>query len=48
MPSGADRLRTPLWLLLHVALGWTGALVSGVLLLAGLSLPGAGSGPRRG
>ncbi|MGW5118266.1 sensor histidine kinase [Streptomyces noursei] len=40
VPSDADRLRTPLWLLLHVALGWTGALVSGVLLLAGLSLPG--------
>ncbi|GAA2277004.1 histidine kinase [Kitasatospora cystarginea] len=40
VPSGADRWRTPLWLLLHVALGWTGALVSGVLLLAGLSLPG--------
>ncbi|MFF2079876.1 sensor histidine kinase [Kitasatospora sp. NPDC058162] len=38
--SGADRWRTPLWLLLHVALGWTGALASGVLLLIGLSLPG--------
>ncbi|WP_279399104.1 sensor histidine kinase [Streptomyces sp. APSN-46.1] len=37
---GADRLRTPLWLLLHVALGWAGALVSGVLVLAGLTLPG--------
>ncbi|MFE3877169.1 sensor histidine kinase [Kitasatospora sp. NPDC059146] len=36
----ADRWRTPLWLLLHVALGWTGALASGLLLLAGLSLPG--------
>ncbi|WP_058041092.1 sensor histidine kinase [Streptomyces roseifaciens] len=35
----ADRWRTPLWLLLHVALGWTGALVSGMLLLAGLTLP---------
>ncbi|WP_190021499.1 sensor histidine kinase [Streptomyces hiroshimensis] len=35
----ADRWRTPLWLLLHVALGWTGALVSGVLLLAALTLP---------
>ncbi|MFC5143631.1 sensor histidine kinase [Streptomyces aureoversilis] len=34
-----DRWRTPLWLLLHVALGWTGALVSGLLLLAGLTLP---------
>ncbi|MGG2461560.1 sensor histidine kinase [Streptomyces sp. RGM 3693] len=38
-PSGADRLRTPLWLLLHVALGWTGALVGGVLMLGGLALP---------
>ncbi|MFD7452617.1 sensor histidine kinase [Kitasatospora sp. NPDC059827] len=36
----AERWRTPLWLLLHVALGWTGALASGLLLLAGLSLPG--------
>ncbi|MCQ8770971.1 sensor histidine kinase [Streptomyces telluris] len=35
----ADRWRTPAWLLLHVALGWTGALVSGLLLLAGLTLP---------
>lgn len=39
VPSGADRWRTPLWLLVHVALGWTAALVSGVLLLAGLTLP---------
>ncbi|MFD5466965.1 sensor histidine kinase [Kitasatospora sp. NPDC127059] len=38
-PSGADRWRTPAWLVLQVALGWTGALVSGVLLLMGLSLP---------
>lgn len=38
-PAGADRWRTPLWLLLHVALGWAGALVSGVLFLAGLTLP---------
>lgn len=37
--SGADRWRTPLWLVLHVALGWTGALTSGLLLLAGLALP---------
>ncbi|MCX4783125.1 sensor histidine kinase [Streptomyces sp. NBC_01264] len=37
---GLDRWRTPLWLLLHVALGWTGALVSGVLVIAGLTLPG--------
>ncbi|MBT2451414.1 two-component sensor histidine kinase [Streptomyces sp. ISL-43] len=40
VPSGDDRWRTPLWLLLHVALGWTGALVSGVLIVAGLVLPG--------
>ncbi|MEU9619695.1 MULTISPECIES: histidine kinase [unclassified Streptomyces] len=40
VPCGADRWRTPVWLLLHVALGWTGAVVSGVLLLAGLTLPG--------
>ncbi|WP_435970422.1 sensor histidine kinase [Streptomyces sp. Qhu_M48] len=39
-PSRADRWRTPLWLLLHVTLGWTGALASGVLLFAGLTLPG--------
>ncbi|MEU6950049.1 histidine kinase [Streptomyces sp. NPDC046316] len=40
VPSRGDRWRTPLWLLLHVALGWTGALASGVLLFAGLTLPG--------
>ncbi|MFD8981280.1 sensor histidine kinase [Streptomyces sp. NPDC059564] len=40
VPSGADRWRTPLWLLLHVALGWTGALTSGVLVLMGIALPG--------
>ncbi|MGW7090187.1 sensor histidine kinase [Streptomyces sp. NPDC054871] len=39
-PSGADRWRTPLWLLLHVALGWAGALTSGVLILMGIALPG--------
>ncbi|MFI5982749.1 sensor histidine kinase [Streptomyces sp. NPDC051555] len=38
--AGADRWRTPLWLLLHVALGWTGALTSGVLVLMGIALPG--------
>ncbi|MER7843630.1 histidine kinase [Kitasatospora sp. NPDC096077] len=38
--AGADRRRTPAWLLLHVGLGWVGALVSGVLLIAGVSLPG--------
>ncbi|MFF8271536.1 sensor histidine kinase [Streptomyces sp. NPDC016562] len=35
-----DRWRTPLWLVLHVALGWAGVVTSGVLLLAGLTLPG--------
>ncbi|WP_367433729.1 sensor histidine kinase [Streptomyces celluloflavus] len=48
VPSGADRWRTPLWLLLHVALGWTGALVSGVLILAGLTLPGDWLGAEAG
>ncbi|MFD3327273.1 sensor histidine kinase [Streptomyces sp. NPDC058701] len=38
--SRADRWRTPLWLLLHVTLGWTGALTSGLLLFIGLALPG--------
>ncbi|MFH8710208.1 sensor histidine kinase [Streptomyces zaomyceticus] len=38
--SVADRWRTPFWLLLHVALGWTGALASGVLLFVALTLPG--------
>ncbi|MCX5193604.1 histidine kinase [Streptomyces sp. NBC_00249] len=37
---GLDRWRTPLWLVLHAAVGWTGALASGVLFLMGLSLPG--------
>ncbi|MFC9231512.1 sensor histidine kinase [Streptomyces decoyicus] len=43
LPSGSlglDRWRTPLWLVLHVAVGWTGALASGVLFIMGLSLPG--------
>ncbi|MGY0458741.1 sensor histidine kinase [Kitasatospora sp. cg17-2] len=37
---GTDRRRTALWLLLHVALGWVGSLVTGVLVLLGLTLPG--------
>ncbi|MGW0552293.1 sensor histidine kinase [Streptomyces altiplanensis] len=37
---GLDRWRTPLWLVLHAAVGWTGALASGVLFIMGLSLPG--------
>ncbi|MCI4046493.1 histidine kinase [Streptomyces sp. TRM75563] len=36
---GLDRWRTPLWLVLHVAVGWMGALASGVLFIMGLSLP---------
>ncbi|WP_405977901.1 sensor histidine kinase [Streptomyces sp. NBC_00158] len=43
-PPGADRWQTPVWLLLHVALGWTGGLVSGALLFAGLALPGGWTG----
>ncbi|MFI6154096.1 sensor histidine kinase [Kitasatospora sp. NPDC051170] len=39
-PLGLDRWRTPIWLVLHVAVGWTGALASGVLFIMGLSLPG--------
>ncbi|WFR71031.1 histidine kinase dimerization/phosphoacceptor domain-containing protein [Prescottella defluvii] len=43
--SGSDRWRTPLWLLLHVALGWTGALVSGLLIATSVALPlGADAG----
>ncbi|MER5349066.1 histidine kinase [Kitasatospora sp. NPDC002551] len=37
---GLDRWRTPVWLVLHVAVGWTGALASAVLFIMGLSLPG--------
>ncbi|MFE7601369.1 sensor histidine kinase [Streptomyces sp. NPDC057494] len=39
VPPG-HRWRTPLWLLLHMAIGWTGAVAGGLLLLAGLTLPG--------
>ncbi|GAA2789433.1 histidine kinase [Kitasatospora paracochleata] len=35
-PRGANRWRTPLWVLLHTALGWATALPAGMLLLAGL------------
>ncbi|CAM5648355.1 histidine kinase [Streptomyces tanashiensis] len=48
VPSRVDRWRTPLWLLLHVALGWAGALASGVLLFAGLTLPGGWLGAEVG
>ncbi|MFF4098798.1 sensor histidine kinase [Streptomyces sp. NPDC001903] len=42
--SGADRLRTPLWLLSQVVLGWTGAQLSILLFIAGLLLPGGWAG----
>ncbi|MFA7764370.1 sensor histidine kinase [Streptomyces sp. NRRL S-448] len=48
VPSGADHWRTPLWLLLHVALGWAGALTSGVLILMGIALPGGWLGAEAG
>ncbi len=38
--SPGERWRTPGWLLLHVALGWTGALLCAVLVIAALVLPG--------
>ncbi|MCC3777141.1 sensor histidine kinase [Streptomyces sp. UNOB3_S3] len=34
--AGSDRWRTPVWLLLHVALGWATALLCVSLILAGL------------
>lgn len=46
--SGADCWRTPLWLLLHVTLGWAGALTSGVLILVGIALPGDWLGAEAG
>ncbi|MFD8790409.1 sensor histidine kinase [Streptomyces vinaceus] len=46
--SGADRLRTPLWLLAHVLLGWAGAQLSILLLVAGLLLPGGWAGAEAG
>ncbi|WP_433214483.1 sensor histidine kinase [Microtetraspora malaysiensis] len=46
--SGADRWRTPLWLLSHVALGWAGAQLSVLLFIAGLLLPGGWAGIEAG
>ncbi|HEY8980184.1 MAG TPA: histidine kinase [Streptomyces sp.] len=46
-PPGTDRWRTPLWLLLHVALGWAGALVN-ALILVGVVMPGGWLGVRAG
>ncbi|CCA55257.1 hypothetical protein SVEN_1970 [Streptomyces venezuelae ATCC 10712] len=39
-PGAGQRWRTPLWLLLHVTVGWTGALASGLLLFLAVALPG--------
>ncbi|MFI5528474.1 sensor histidine kinase [Kitasatospora sp. NPDC051853] len=39
--TGGWRWRTPLWLLLLVALGWGVVLLGGLLLLMGVALPGA-------
>ncbi|MEU3755715.1 histidine kinase [Streptomyces olivoreticuli] len=47
-PASPDRRRTPLWLLLHVALGWAGAQVAIALLIAGLLLPGGWAGAEVG
>ncbi|WP_330242473.1 sensor histidine kinase [Streptomyces sp. NBC_00525] len=46
--TGADRLRTPLWLLAQVALGWAGAQLSLLLLVMGLCLPGGWAGAEAG
>ncbi|MFG3285539.1 sensor histidine kinase [Streptomyces sp. NPDC048111] len=46
--SGADRLRTPLWLLSHVVLGWLGAQLSVLLFVMGLLLPGGWAGAEAG
>ncbi|WDO06842.1 histidine kinase [Streptomyces murinus] len=45
---GADRLRTPLWLLSHMALGWAGAQSAVLLVCAGLLLPGGWAGAEAG
>ncbi|QEU93925.1 sensor histidine kinase [Streptomyces kanamyceticus] len=45
---GADRLRTPLWLLSHVLLGWVGAQLGVLLFVAGLLLPGGWAGAEAG
>ncbi|MFE7411669.1 sensor histidine kinase [Streptomyces laurentii] len=45
---GADRWRTPVWLLAHVALGWAGAQLSILLFLAALLLPGGWAGAEAG
>ena len=45
---GVDRWRTPVWLVLHVALGWAGMLLTCVLAVAGLVLPGNWLGSQAG
>ncbi|MEV4924962.1 sensor histidine kinase [Streptomyces roseoverticillatus] len=47
-PTGTDRRRTPVWLLLHVALGWAGAQLSMVLFFTGLTIPGGWAGVEAG
>ncbi|MFJ2769115.1 sensor histidine kinase [Streptomyces sp. NPDC087300] len=44
----ADRLRTSLWLLAHVVLGWAGAQLSVLLFVAALLLPGGWAGAEAG
>ncbi|MBB5116879.1 histidine kinase [Streptomyces eurocidicus] len=46
--SGTGHRRTALWLLLHVALGWAGAVAGFVLLLAAVTLPGGWLGAEAG
>ncbi|MFF8693724.1 histidine kinase [Streptomyces sp. NPDC015144] len=46
--AGADRWRTPLWLLSQVVLGWTGAQLGVLLLAAGILLPGGWAGAEAG
>ncbi|MFG3525206.1 sensor histidine kinase [Streptomyces sp. NPDC047917] len=37
---GLDRWRTPLWLVLHAAVGWMGVMAGGTLFIMGIALPG--------
>ncbi|MEU7023214.1 histidine kinase [Streptomyces sp. NPDC046203] len=46
--SGADRRRTPVWLLAQVALGWAGVQPGVLLFLAALLLPGGWAGAEAG
>ncbi|XGU19792.1 hypothetical protein ACETU7_35275 [Rhodococcus sp. 3Y1] len=38
--SDIDRWRAPLWIVLHVMVGWLAALATSVLFIMGISLPG--------